>query len=270
MKKTNIYISLLCILFFVSIGCESNNELNRLKAENKKLKEEIEEVKYSPEKLLILARNQHKQKNYVEAKKNIKLLTEKYPSSAETKEANKLLIAINDTLNKNKASKEEAEEKKLAIALKKMSKKRDLIEGITWYQDISSPVHQNTDGFFLYFGINEEMDNAPKSKPFLRFSVQYHANNWLFVESYKVKADDKIFDRSCHFERDNYTTIWEWCDSHPTAADINMIKAVISSKKATIRFIGKQYHNDKPITASQKKALQNVLDAYKALGGELL
>ncbi len=47
-----------------------------------------------------------------------------------------------------------------------------------------------------------------------------------------------------------------------------MIKAIISSKQAIIRFEGKQYRNDKVITPIQKKALENVLDAYLALGGK--
>lgn len=82
-------------------------------------------------------------------------------------------------------------------------------------------------------------------------------------------ADGQRFERGrVKFERDHDSKIWEWYDENLTDADLQMIRAIIASKEAVIRFNGRQYRKDRTITASQKAALQNVLDAYKALGGK--
>lgn len=48
-----------------------------------------------------------------------------------------------------------------------------------------------------------------------------------------------------------------------------IVKAIINSKTAIIRHHGQQYNKDREITSNEKKALQNILDAYEALGGGL-
>jgi hypothetical protein len=159
---------------------------------------------------------------------------------------------------------EEQEAKRLASALRAMVKDTDKVEGIDWYRDKSSPQYNNQNGFFLYIG------KKAAGNPFLRLRVQYYADDWLFIESFIVVADGQRFDRvGTKFERDNASgDIWEWYDEAALAADVEMIRAVIASKDALIRFMGSQYHRDKPITAAQKAALGNVLSAYEALGGK--
>jgi hypothetical protein len=46
-----------------------------------------------------------------------------------------------------------------------------------------------------------------------------------------------------------------------------MINAVIESKKATLRFNGRQYRYDMTLTAKHKQALKRVLETYKLIGG---
>jgi hypothetical protein len=46
-----------------------------------------------------------------------------------------------------------------------------------------------------------------------------------------------------------------------------MIKAVIDSNKTILRSNGENSVHDREITQEEKTALQNVLDAYKVLGG---
>jgi len=72
------------------------------------------------------------------------------------------------------------------------------------------------------------------------------------------------------FERDHGSgSIWEWYDENVSVADMTMIKAIIKSKKATIRFIGNQYRRDHVISTQEKKSLQNTIDAFEALGGKI-
>lgn len=159
---------------------------------------------------------------------------------------------------------QQQKEKRLASALQKMDKKTDKIEGIDWYREKSSPAYNNKNGFFLYIG------KRPTGAPWLRLRIQYFAEDWLFIESFIVVADGQRFERDpVKFERDNRSEIWEWYDESPTDADLQMIQAIVASQEAVIRFNGRQYRKDKTITASQKAALQNVLNAYQALGGKL-
>jgi len=55
-----------------------------------------------------------------------------------------------------------------------------------------------------------------------------------------------------------------------TQETYSIIKAIINSKVAKIRFNGKQYYDDRIISQSEKKALQNVLLAYETLGGIII
>jgi len=144
-----------------------------------------------------------------------------------------------------------------------MTKNTDKIEEIDWYRDKSSPAYNNRNGFFIYMGKHGTSD------PWLRLRIQYYAEDWLFIESFILVADGQRFERTgAKFERDHDSKIWEWYDENLSASDLQMIRAVIDSKVAVIRFNGRQYRKDKTITSAQKTALQNVLDAYKVLGGK--
>lgn len=144
-----------------------------------------------------------------------------------------------------------------------MTKKIDKLEHITWYQDRST--HPYESSFHLYFA---ERDGTVSN---LRLKLRYYADDWLFIEGFTVYADGQRFEYpNVPFERDNGSgSIWEWHDDLVDSRDLTMIKAVIASKEAVVRYHGRQYQADRKITANQKAALQNVLDAYKALSESL-
>ncbi len=155
------------------------------------------------------------------------------------------------------------EEQRVAATLKKLKKTTDKVDGVDWYRDKSSPTYNNQNGFFLYIG------KRGGDLPWLRLCIQYMASDWLFIESFVVVADDQRFEYDrVKFERDHDSRIWEWYDGVVTAADMAMLRAVALSKDAVIRFHGRVYRADRPITVQQKAALRNVLEAYWALGGQ--
>lgn len=160
------------------------------------------------------------------------------------------------------------EEKKAAArrrtALAKLRKNTDEVKGITWYYDRSSPEYLNSrSNLFLYMGHREN------SAPALRFKIQYVADDWLFIETYTIKADDQTFTISPgHFgaERDNGGgEIWEWYDVAADAREIEIARAIADAKKTIIRHEGKQYRKDRTVSDREKQAIRNVLDAYDAL-----
>lgn len=158
-----------------------------------------------------------------------------------------------------------AEQAQLAVyrsALKKMRVETDKFNGTKFYTDRSTPYYANYSKFYLYIGKTEGGD------PYLRFKVNYSDDDWLFVESASVNIDGDVrdLDVGSEWERDNGSgDIWEWVDVNATETHLSIVRDVIRSKSAVIRYFGSKYRDDRTITSAQKRALQNVLDAYEAL-----
>ena len=290
-SKTNLQIPVavrvitvffLFSLFGIFIGNSHEKEAAEIAAQKAK-ENELNVAKVQQENIIYFKNNRDKIVNSVseaisQKKYQVALSEVNKYLAAQDEELNNLysnaktsLYNINKAENeaKEKVQKEaerikkQQENKRLSTALQKMTKDTDKIEGVVWYRDKSSPTYNNQNGFFLYIG-----KSITGGKPWLRFRVQYHAEDWLFIESFIVMADNQKFERNrLRFERDNDSKIWEWYDSTVTEADLHMIRTIIASKNSVIRFNGRQYRKDKPITSSQKQALRNVLDAYKVLGG---
>jgi hypothetical protein len=104
-------------------------------------------------------------------------------------------------------------------------------------------------------------------KAWLRFKLYYEANSWLFVNKVLIKADDyKQGFSGLNFARDHTEgTIWEWYDRNALDSDIKLIKKVISSDKAVVRFYGRQYYDDREVSFKQKQQLTNILSIYEML-----
>lgn len=173
------------------------------------------------------------------------------------------IAALDEATRKRAIAAAAAEERRARASVAKMRRSTDEIEGTTWYYDPSTPRYTNHNSFHLYFG------KKPDSAPWLRFRIQYEADDWLFINSFVVVADGRRFDTpSAKFERDNADgRIWEWYDESPSADDLEMINAVIHSRKAVLRLEGDKYRNDRAITSREKAALQSVLNAFRAVGG---
>ena len=158
-----------------------------------------------------------------------------------------------------------AEEAKLAVyrsALKSMKVNTDQFNGIKFYKDRSTPYYANYSTIHLYIGKKGEAD------PYLRFVLRYSDDDWLFINdaSINIDGDVRSLDLGSDWERDNGSgDIWEWVDVVATDSHIDLIRDVIKSEKSIIRYNGSKYFDDRTITSTQKRALQNVLNAYEAL-----
>lgn len=283
--------TLLCVSFLLLSGCSSisqssyddmvsanenltakvrnlQQENTQLKGTVNDLKKEIDEIKNGADRMLAGAKDSLTKGALGNAKNKLNALLKKHPGSKEAGIAKTLISQIEEKERKKieaeqleKKRKQAAEEKRLAQALSKMRKSVDEVKSITWYYDKTSPYYANENNFFLYIG--KEANSS-----WLRLRIQYEAENWLFIEKYTLKVDDKtytIYPNSDEIIRDNNTRIWEWADVSPSESDISMIRAIIKSKKTIIRHEGNTYYDDRTITKKEKAALQNVLDAYDAL-----
>jgi len=275
-------LHLLLILIFIFSSCGKPNKKNdseKLTTEKSGVQLEVE--KPNAEKLLNNANTFFLNKKFEESKKELRILFKKYPNSKEVTEAKILLNKANSELDKIKKEKELIleEQKKLKKtiieqATKKMRKKVDKLENITWYRDRTSPQYTNYNGFFLYIG------DRGFDYPTLRLRIQYKDSDWLFIEKYIIYVDGlkykTIETKYGDVERDNGSGgVWEWLDipvnknSEDIVNDFDVIRAIINGKDVKLKFIGSQYSKVKTITKTQKNALKNVLEVYEVLGGEL-
>ena len=273
MKKNVLQFLIISFLMTGLISCNgvSKNEYETLKTENEKLKQEIEDLKFGPDKLFAQAKTYLENKEFNKAKSELLTLVEKHPASQQANEGKHLIELAENGIKeqklaeeKAKAEKEKAEKERLANATKKLRTKYDEMKGITWYYDKTTTQYNDRNSFHLYMG---KKDNG---KPWLRFRIQYKGDSWLFIESYIIKTDNNSYTINTSYgevERDNgYGGIWEWYDTSMDNRLYNIVKDMIDSKSIKIRHNGKQYYRDRNITANEKQALKNMLDAYEALG----
>ena len=144
-----------------------------------------------------------------------------------------------------------------------MRKRVDQVDKITWYSDKSTPSYNNVNATYLYLG-----DDA--SGPGMRFKIQYAAHNWLFIQSAIIVIDgEKRGSLGGEWKRDHDTRIWEWIDVPVSRDNIKLVRDMANAKKVLIRFEGRQYQKDREVSATELKAMRNILEAYKELGGTL-
>lgn len=112
----------------------------------------------------------------------------------------------------------------------------------------------------VYIGLNEDNE-------WLRFKVKYYDDDWLFVKSFIIAADDYRWQSSrATFERDNSSgSVWEWLDVLATDKEIEAANALATAKKSTIRFQGSQYHSDKVLQDDQKSSIKKILKLYSLM-----
>tara|TARA_R110002072_G_scaffold75624_5_gene177879 strand:- start:2686 stop:3522 length:837 start_codon:yes stop_codon:yes gene_type:complete len=274
MKKITLQLLAISSLLTFLMGCSevSKQEYEALKSENEKLKLEIEELKFGPDKLLAQAKIYLDSLDYSKAKEELQILIDKNPASQQATEAKQLIILADNGIKeqkiaeeKAKIEKEKAEKERLNNATKKLRTKYDDIKEITWYYDKSTPRYTNYNSIHLYFG------KGKYGPPWLRFRIQYAADNWLFIETFVIKTDNQSYTIASSYgevERDNGNGgIWEWYDVPMSNKLYLMINDIVSSKSVKIRHNGQQYYKDRTITLREKQGLQNILDAYEALGG---
>lgn len=157
------------------------------------------------------------------------------------------------------------DEATIVSALKGLSRECDKMLDICWYKPPSAAKFTNANTFHLYFG-----RTSSGSFTDLRLRVQYFSDDWLFIRNVWAKADGvRVQVPAGKWERDNNHDIWEWSDvAVDTPQSTAAIKAIATAKSVVIRFEGRQYYNDRTLTATQLKALRDVIAAYETATGK--
>ena len=156
----------------------------------------------------------------------------------------------------------------LAKTVKGLVGVHDAMRDITWYKNSASPKYDNTNTFYLYFGIADDQVLTP-----LRLKITYASDSWLFVKSVWGKADGKkiaipqVSAPLSGWERDNGSgKIWEWSDAPiEDAQDIASLRQIALSKEVTLRFEGQQYYSDRTLSGAQLQAIREMISAYEVV-----
>ncbi len=142
--------------------------------------------------------------------------------------------------------------------------KKDEFENRTWIEPKNRPKYTNTNRIYCYFQLT---DNTASN---FRLRIQYASDDWLFIENFKFNIDG---NRNITFvpekmERDNDSSIWEWCDEHIDTEYKFLISALAHAKKAKVKFEGQQYYNTRNLTPEELKYIKKTYEFYLALGGK--
>lgn len=271
-EPMRLLLLLATTLPFVS-GCgpsqhEYDERVADFEAQVASLRAELDEVKFGATRLLSQAKSAYEAKNDHDAKTILTDLLERHPSSPESGDAAQLLVRVDARIaaadqQRKREDEQRAREERLSLerAVGNMKKSTDEIKGITWFSHRDAPVLAKY--VSLYFGsIQGNAANYP-----LRLKLQYYAEDWLFVRSVTVKADDKVYELGqLDFERDNSSgSVWEWIDM--PVKDHEMLKHWMTAKRVVVRFNGNQYYDDFTLPKGQQNQLNEVYQAWKAVGG---
>jgi hypothetical protein len=142
----------------------------------------------------------------------------------------------------------------------------DAMRGLTWYQHPTSPRGVRANAFFLYFGRRDDGTLTP-----LRLLVRYYSPDWLFVRRAWTRVNGVALDiPDAQWQRDHADgDIWEWSDAPMLSRDaIATVQLIAQAKAVTVRFEGRQYYDDRKLSASQLKALRETIAAYEAVSGK--
>jgi len=213
-------------------------------------------------------------KQFEESKKELLILKYKFPNCSEIKKANILLEKIDLEFEKLKEEEQLIKKKKkdkkkdlFLKATKNLRKKTDELEGMSWYQDKSSPRYINRNGFYLY------ISSSGFNYPSLRLKIQYKDDEWFFIKKYQIFVDGMKYSIEPEYgkiKRDNgQGGIWEWLDISVDKDIFDILSAIKYGKDIKIRYISDKYHKDRTLTNSEKNAIINILNVYSKIGGEI-
>lgn len=141
----------------------------------------------------------------------------------------------------------------------------DEYNSITWVKPKTAPKYRSSNGIYCYFGKEGARPLA------LRLVIQYYNDDWLFISHYRFVIDGKTYS----FFPDDVKSdvgyggkIWEWSDDRLVSSDKELIEALANAKSAKMKLVGRQYYDEKTITAKQLTEIKNIYELYKAMGGQ--
>lgn len=207
------------------------------------------------ENAALLAENKELEDSLIAANVKIRLLQETYGINPDV---------VSDKNQKGDSLTNEQKEKlnkEREAALKKLKKKTDDVQGITWYENPYFKHYDNMNRASLYIG-------QSKSSVWLRLKLSYEGDSWIFFDrafiSYDGNTREIFFNQYKEKESDHDTRVWEWIDVPVTGEMLSFIRSWVEGKSVKMQLMGK-YTKTRTLTNSEIRGLKDVLMAYDAL-----
>lgn len=242
---------------------------------------ELDAYRFDPDRMLAQARLAFDSADYEKARTLASQLVTRHPQVTQAGVARELAGRAERTMTEITARREKARadsvarvekartdslaavERRRTAAIRALRKKTDDVSGITFYYAPGNGQFVNSRSEMLLYIAKGSYS------PSLYLTLRYVDDDWLFIQAYTIKADDQTFFFPVDYgdvERDNgYGGIWEWHTRSAGSRELAMVRAVVASRRAVLRYHGQQYNNDRVITAAEKRALQQILDAYDVM-----
>lgn len=268
---------LLCLSLTACVSEEKHQAtVKELKDKVVALEKEVDELKNGPQRLLAKGTAELNDGSLDAAKTTFAELVERHKGAAEAEQAKSFLeeierrvTAIKIDEENQRLAKEKSEKDKIESSLKSMSKKRDEVRNITWYN--AKTMNNLLSSYVkLYIGKPDDGDRSP----FIRLTISHYYPSdysWIFVRSFTFNVDGEVIELKpdhSEFDRNNsHGSMWESIDVLPDLEHKAIIEKIISSKKTILRLNGEDRIADRTISDKEKKALEQVITAYKAMGG---
>lgn len=189
-----------------------------------------------------------------------KMLTEEDKTSVTNSQV------LKDAQTKLVALKKADKDARAKVALAKLKADYDKVEGITWYEPSAMPQYIDTRSYVLpYIGMKDS------GYSWLRLKMNYTGDSWIFWEKITFVVDGERYYKSFGYydiTRDNDSDVWEYADISVSDSDIELLNKIVTSNETIVRFEGDNKHKDITISATDKTAIKQVLDAYAILSEE--
>ncbi len=148
-------------------------------------------------------------------------------------------------------------------AMAKTRMVRDESQKITWFY------HKNLSRYRYKNSIELSVGHSDRGNTWLRLSIYYNDDKILDIQSFEIYADDIEYTISTQegmIERgkDN-NGVWETFQTRVTANEMVIVKAIMNSERAAIRYRGINGSWERVISEGEKLRMQSLFQAYRAL-----
>ena len=145
--------------------------------------------------------------------------------------------------------------------MKNFTIKKDEFSNNTWYEHKNSPRYRNSNGFYLYFGVNEDIGVCA-----LRMVLQYYDDDWLFIKNIIFSIDGENYQYVPEdMKRDNSGGyIWEWFDE-PIDPHSDLVQALANSHSVKIKLNGSDYYDTRTLNQKQIQGIKETFELYNLL-----
>jgi len=264
------YFLFLIFIFLIS-GCVSKSKYEELKKENERLKAQIEELKFGPQKMFNEAKALLEEKKLDESLKKMNLLFQKHPDKKVDSKYKKLYSSIKSKI-KQRDKRLEIKKKNLKRRLNKyINVKYDEMQQVTWYETKRNTYKKIND--YQRFMVEPYIGKNDNGSKFLRIRTRYidersdyHDTKWIFYQKVQLLGDNgtNIYIITEYPEKksdnDSYG-LTEWSDNLLNA---DLFLKLAESKIIKAKFYGK-YSYEFKLNRNQLNAIKEIAEKYKNL-----